>query len=57
MFNGKAHAMGPRDEVLAKLFGPPQGAPGARLLPRLRQPPGPEGVGLRLVGEGGGTSS
>jgi PrtD family type I secretion system ABC transporter len=29
MINGKAHAMGPRDEVLAKLFGPPQQAPGA----------------------------
>jgi len=55
MFNGKAHAMGPRDEVLAKLFGPPPGAPGT---PVPAAPvPAAGGGGLRLVGEAGGTSS
>ena len=34
MVNGRAHALGPRDEVLAKLFGPPQtGAACRRQLP------------------------
>ena len=57
MINGKVHAMGPRDEVLAKLFAPP-GAPGA---PAPVAPPAAAaaagGGGLRLVGEGGVTSS
>jgi len=53
MFNGKAHAMGPRDEVLAKLFGPPSGAPGTAA----PVAPAAAAGGLRLVGEGGGTSS
>ena len=59
MFNGKAHAMGPRDEVLAKLFGPPQGAPGAPapVAPAPAAAAAAGGGGLRLVGEGGGTSS
>jgi ATP-binding cassette subfamily C protein len=55
MFNGKAHAMGPRDEVLAKLFGPPPGAPGAPAQAPAAAAAG--GGGLRLVGEAGGTSS
>jgi PrtD family type I secretion system ABC transporter len=61
MINGKVHAMGPRDEVLAKLFGPPGQPAGA-------PPPPPSApvaaaaaaggtVGLRLVGEAGGTAS
>ena len=56
MFNGKAHAMGPRDEVLAKLFGPPPGAPGAPA-PVAPAAAAAGGGGLRLVGEAGGTSS
>jgi ABC-type protease/lipase transport system fused ATPase/permease subunit len=60
MFNGKMHTMGPRDEVLAKLFGPAQ-QPGAAPAPAAAPPPpaaaaagaGPGAVGLRLVGEGG----
>ncbi len=56
MLNGRAHALGPRDEVLAKLFAPQQ--------PAAAQPavPAPAaaaagGGGLRLVGEAGGTTS
>jgi len=58
MFNGKAHAMGPRDEVLAKLFGPPSGTPGTPV-PAAPLPTAAAagGGGLRLVGEAGGTSS
>jgi len=52
MLNGRAHALGPRDEVLAKLFAaqpavPPPAAPAAAAA----------GGGLRLVGEAGGTPS
>ena len=56
MFNGKVHSMGPRDEVLAKLFGPPAGAPGAPA-PAPAAAAAGGSLGLRLVGEGGGTSS
>jgi len=56
MFNGKVHAMGPRDEVLAKLFAPP-GAPGAPAPAPAAAAAGGGPLGLRLVGEGGGTSS
>jgi PrtD family type I secretion system ABC transporter len=52
MFNGKVHSMGPRDEVLAKLFAPP-GAPA----PAPAAAAAGGSLGLRLVGEGGGTSS
>jgi PrtD family type I secretion system ABC transporter len=61
MVNGRVHAMGPRDEVLAKLFGPqqpqqPQQAPAAGVPAAAAA----AGVGLRLVGEaaaaGGATS-
>jgi PrtD family type I secretion system ABC transporter len=54
MVNGRAHAMGPRDEVLAKLFGPPQQQPAAAAAAGA----GAAAGGLRLVGEaaGGATS-
>ena len=59
MINGRVHAMGPRDEVLAKLFGPqqPQTQP-AEGVPLPAAVAG-GGVGLQLVGEAaaGGTSS
>ena len=47
-----------RDEVLAKLFGPPPGAPGSTV-PAAPVPTAAAagGGGLRLVGEAGGTSS
>ena len=60
MVNGKVHAMGPRDEVLAKLFGPqqPQQQPATAGVPAAAAAAG--GGGLRLVGEaaaaGGATS-
>jgi len=60
MVNGKVHAMGPRDEVLAKLFGPqqPQQQPATAGVPATAAAAG--GGGLRLVGEaaaaGGATS-
>jgi ATP-binding cassette subfamily C protein len=50
MLNGRAHALGPRDEVLAKLFGT-QTAPA----PAAAQ--AASAGGLRLVGEAGGASS
>jgi len=54
MIGGKAHAMGPRDEVLQKLFGPPGGA-GAPGQPAPAAPAAAAAAagGLRLVGEGG----
>jgi ATP-binding cassette subfamily C protein len=55
MINGRAHAMGPRDEVLAKLFGPQQ--PAAAGAPAAASAAGGGPVGLRLVGEAGGASS
>jgi ATP-binding cassette subfamily C protein PrsD len=54
MLNGRAHALGPRDEVLAKLFAPQQAAPPAA---GAAAPAAAAGGGLRLVGEGGGTPS
>jgi PrtD family type I secretion system ABC transporter len=51
MMNGRAHALGPRDEVLAKLFNPPAPAPPAAA------PAAAAAGGLRLVGDAGGTSS
>jgi PrtD family type I secretion system ABC transporter len=70
MINGKAHAMGPRDEVLAKLFGPPQqgGAPPAGApMPAAATAGGVSMVAataaggapapLRLVGEAAGGAS
>ena len=55
MVNGRAAAVGPRDEVLAKLFGPQaQAAPGAAV-PAAAAAAG--GGGLRLVGETGGATS
>ena len=60
MVNGRVHAMGPRDEVLAKLFGPqqPQQQPATAGVPATAAAAG--GGGLRLVGEaaaaGGATS-
>jgi ATP-binding cassette subfamily C protein len=58
MVNGRVHTMGPRDEVLAKLFGPqqPQQPPGAGVPATAAAT---AGGGLRLVGEaaaGGATS-
>jgi PrtD family type I secretion system ABC transporter len=54
---GRAQAFGPRDEVLAKLFKPPQAAPAAAAQ-LLAAAPGPAAAaGLRLVGEGGGSGS
>jgi ATP-binding cassette subfamily C protein len=52
MVGGRAHTMGPRDEVLAKLFGPPQPAPPATSAPAAAA----GGGGLRLVGEAGAAS-
>ncbi|MGB9366369.1 MAG: type I secretion system permease/ATPase [Xanthobacteraceae bacterium] len=50
MMNGKPHALGPRDEILAKLFNPPAAAPPAAA-------PAAAAGGLRLVGESGGATS
>jgi PrtD family type I secretion system ABC transporter len=50
MLNGKPHALGPRDEILAKLFNPPAAAPPAAA-------PAAAAGGLRLVGESGGATS
>ena len=51
MINGRVHTMGPRDEVLAKLFGPQQSQqPAAARVPAAT---GGGGLGLRLVGEAG----
>jgi ATP-binding cassette subfamily C protein len=52
MMNGRAHALGPRDEVLAKLFNPPAAPP-----PPAAAPAAAAAGGLRLVGEAGGTTS
>jgi PrtD family type I secretion system ABC transporter len=52
MLNGRAHALGPRDEVLAKLFNPPAAPP-----PPAAAPAAAATGGLRLVGEAGGTTS
>jgi ATP-binding cassette subfamily C protein PrsD len=61
MVSGRAHAMGPRDEVLAKLFGPPQqqGAPQApAAAPAPHAAPANGGpLALRLVGDAGGATS
>jgi ATP-binding cassette subfamily C protein len=62
MINGRVHTMGPRDEVLAKLFGPPQQPAGAPPTPPAAPPAAAAaaaggGVGLRLVGEAGGAAS
>ena len=47
MINGRVHTMGPRDEVLAKLFGPQQSQqPAAARVPAA----GGGGLDLRLVG-------
>jgi ATP-binding cassette subfamily C protein len=54
MLNGRAHALGPRDEVLAKLFAP-QGAPAAAP-PAAAAAAAAGGGGLRLVGDAGGTT-
>jgi PrtD family type I secretion system ABC transporter len=51
MMNGRPHALGPRDEVLAKLFSPPAAPPPAAA------PAAAAAGGLRLVGEAGGTTS
>jgi ATP-binding cassette subfamily C protein len=53
MLNGRAHALGPRDEILAKLFNP-AGAPPPAAAPAAAAA---AAGGLRLVGEAGGTSS
>jgi len=53
MLNGRAHALGPRDEILAKLFAPQPAAPPAASVPAAASA---GGGGLRLVGEGGGTT-
>ncbi len=55
MVNGKMHTIGPRDEVLAKLFGAQQPAQPAAATPAVAAAGG--GAGLRLVGEAGGTAS
>src|SRR3954453_19260574 len=47
MVGGRAHALGPRDEVLAKLFATPQPAPAAAAPAAAAA----GGGGLRLVGE------
>jgi ATP-binding cassette subfamily C protein len=51
MLNGRPHALGPRDEVLAKLFNPPAAPPPAAA------PAAATAGGLRLVGEAAGTTS
>jgi PrtD family type I secretion system ABC transporter len=62
MINGRVHTMGPRDEVLAKLFSPQPPAPGAAGPATPAAPPMAatavpgSAVALRLVGEAGGTS-
>ena len=59
MINGRVHTMGPRDEVLAKLFSPqpPAGAPAPAAAPMAAASAAPgSAVALRLVGEGAGTS-
>jgi len=53
MVGGRTHAMGPRDEVLAKLFGSQPPATGAPGVPAAAA--GGAG-GLRLVGEAGGAA-
>jgi PrtD family type I secretion system ABC transporter len=50
MLNGRPHAIGPRDEILAKLFNPPGSSPPATA-------PAAAAGGLRLVGEAGGATS
>src|SRR3954467_415502 len=56
MLNGRSHMLGPRDEILAKLFSPPPGAAAAAGAPApVAAAAG--GGGLRLVGEAGGTAS
>jgi ATP-binding cassette subfamily C protein len=57
MVNGRAHAMGPRDEVLAKLFGPPQqqGTPAPTVAPAAAAAGTP--MALRLVGDASGATS
>jgi len=50
MLNGRSHALGPRDEILAKLFNPPGASPPAPA-------PAAAAGGLRLVGESGGATS
>jgi ATP-binding cassette subfamily C protein PrsD len=58
MINGRVQVIGPRDEVLAKLFGPRPGAPSvASLAPIPTAATAATGVGLRLVRDGGATSS
>jgi PrtD family type I secretion system ABC transporter len=59
MVNGRAHAMGPRDEVLAKLFGQPQqqGAPQAPAAAPAATAAGGAPMALRLVGDAGGATS
>jgi PrtD family type I secretion system ABC transporter len=61
MVNGRAHAMGPRDEVLAKLFGQPQqGAPQAPATAPAAATAAAAGgapLALRLVGDAGGATS
>jgi PrtD family type I secretion system ABC transporter len=54
---GRAQAFGPRDEVLAKLFNPPQPAPAAPSQLMTAAAAGPAAGTLRLVGEGGGSGS
>jgi ATP-binding cassette subfamily C protein len=50
MVGGRTHAMGPRDEVLAKLFGPQPAAPGAPGVPAA--PAAAAAGGLRLAAGG-----
>src|SRR5437763_436164 len=50
MQHGRVHALGPRDEVLAKLFAPPQAAPPAAGAPAAAAAGGGQ---LRLVGDAG----
>jgi ATP-binding cassette subfamily C protein len=58
MLNGRAHALGPRDEVLAKLFAPQTPAqPAAAPPPAAAAAAAAGGGGLRLVGDAGGTAS
>jgi ABC-type protease/lipase transport system fused ATPase/permease subunit len=48
MVGGRTHTMGPRDEVLAKLFGPQPAAPGVPAAPAAAGAAG----GLRLAAGG-----